>query len=294
MTSIKRRMIRLVERAGLRKALGALGTFAARRTTGQDVELFFDGIWIRRVGDRYYGDKPTFDYYASEFKTWNYIHDLWANDPVDCWFYDYRPRPGDIVVDIGAGFGNDAIVFSRAVGPAGKVVAIEAHPVSFRKLQKTCKWNELSNVIPVEAAIDERNGVVTITGENDNASNAVGGAVHESEYKYQVVARRFDDVAQEAGIEKIALLKMNIEGAERAALLGMPNMLQATDRVAIACHDFRAARGGSDFFQTKDFVRQTLSEAGFALKFREDDPRPYVADTIYGARRFRNGGSSGD
>ena len=267
--------------------LGAFGTIAARIATQQDVGLFFDEIWIRRVADRYYGDKSSFDYYAEEFKSWNYIHDLWANDPVDCWLHHYQPTPGDTIVDIGAGFGNDAIVFSRAVGPTGTVVAIEAHPASFRKLKKTCKWNQLSNVVAVEIAVSERNGVVAITGEDDNAANSIGGG-EEGAYRYEVAARRFDDIASELGLEEIALLKMNIEGAEREALLGMPNALQRTSRVAIACHDFRAQAGQSDFFRTKDFVRQLLTHAGFALQFREGDARPYVADTVYGVRIRRS------
>lgn len=285
MSSLKRKLIRLAERSGMRPALAVLGSWAARRITGQDVALFFDDIWIRRVGDRCFGDKSKFDYYMDEFKAWNDVHALWTNDPVDCWLYDYEPAHGDTVIDIGAGFGNDAVVFSRAVGPTGKVVAIEAHPVSFRKLLKTCKWSGLSNVVPIEVAVSEENGTAAITGDDDDVGNAIGGGPDLSAYTYEVTARRFDDLADEMRIGPIALLKMNIEGAERGALLGMSKTLQRTERVAIACHDFRAMRGESEFFRTREFVRRLLEQAGFRLKFRDGDPRPYVADTIYGARK---------
>lgn len=282
--TFQRRLIRAAERAGLRQLLATMGTRAARRATGADVELFFDEIWIRRVGDRYYGDKAAFDYYAGEFAGWNMQHDLWANIPVDCWFHGYSPRAGDVVIDVGAGFGNDAIAFSRAVGPTGRVIAVEAHPVSFRKLEKTCKWSKLANVVPLNVAVSDAEGVVRITGEDDDELNAIGGFSQTQAGGFDARARPFDDIAEELKLGPIALVKMNIEGAERAALSGMPKTLARTARVAIACHDFRTVLlGESEFFRTRDFVRATLEGAGFRVKAREDK-RPYVADTLYGVR----------
>jgi hypothetical protein len=43
----------------------------------------------------------------------------------------YESRPGDVVMDIGARKGEDAIAFSQAVGSTGRVYPIELIPLRF-------------------------------------------------------------------------------------------------------------------------------------------------------------------
>jgi hypothetical protein len=95
---------------------------------------------------------------------------------------------------------------------------------------------------------------------------------------------RFDDLAEEHGIERIDFLKMNIEGAERRALPGCEEALRRARFVCIAAHDFRADRGEGDAFRTLDFVKQFVSGAGFEIVMR-DDPRYYVPYHVHGVRR---------
>lgn len=291
MTSFRRQCIRLIERVGLRGPLGVAGGVVARKVTGTDVALFYDDIWIRRIGDAFFGDKATFDYYLAEFRQWNEIHHRWLNDPADFWLHAYTPRAGDVVVDIGAGFGNDALLFSRAVGPTGKVVAIEAHPDSFRRLEKTCKWSGLDNVVAINCAVAESEGEAGITGEADAVGNAIGGFSDMRAPIHKVRMHRFDDIAREIGLDRIDFLKVNIEGAERPAFLGMKESLKIVNNAVISCHDFRAIESGDEFFRTREFCRKHLEEAGFHVTGRESDPRAYVADTLYASRPAERRGS---
>jgi len=41
----------------------------------------------------------------------------YLRDARDYWFHVYRPREGDVIVDIGAGRGEDVYAFSLGVGP---------------------------------------------------------------------------------------------------------------------------------------------------------------------------------
>ena len=50
----------------------------------------------------------------------------------------YRPRPGDVVLDIGAGNGGETLYLASLVGPTGRVLAIEA-----ARLMETRKINAL-------------------------------------------------------------------------------------------------------------------------------------------------------
>ena len=47
-------------------------------------------------------------------------------------------RPGSTVIDAGAALGDHTAYYLDCVGPEGKVIAIEPHPVMFECLQRNC------------------------------------------------------------------------------------------------------------------------------------------------------------
>ncbi|HEY2460768.1 MAG TPA: FkbM family methyltransferase, partial [Candidatus Acidoferrum sp.] len=86
-------------------------------------------------------------------------------------------------------------------------------------------------------------------------------------------------------INQIDFLKMNIEGAERFALPGMESMIAHIRHICVACHDFRSNLGHGENFRTRAFVEEFLSNHGFTIVSRRDDPRDYVRDHVFGLRR---------
>ncbi len=193
--------------------------------------------------------------------------------------HEYKPRAGDIVFDVGAGIGAEALLFSRLVGSSGHVVSVEAHPRTFRRLEQLCEANALDNVTPLQLAVSDTDGRVTISDTNTYLQNTV---VADGENGFDVTSRRLDTIAAGLGITHIDLLKMNIEGAERLALHGMGDLLAATRHVCIGCHDFLADRGGPDALRTKDFVLRFLTDHGFAVTTRDDAAEPWTRDYVYG------------
>lgn len=49
--------------------------------------------------------------------------------------FDYAPKDGDVIIDIGAGVGTETLIYSMMTGKNGKVFAIEAHPATSRSLK---------------------------------------------------------------------------------------------------------------------------------------------------------------
>ena len=45
------------------------------------------------------------------------------------------------MVDIGAGCGEEALALSQAVGDSGRVIAVEADPATFKRLELLCRVN---------------------------------------------------------------------------------------------------------------------------------------------------------
>jgi SAM-dependent methyltransferase len=56
------------------------------------------------------------------------------------------PRPGETVVDIGAGSGMDSFLAARAVGPAGRVIAVDMTPAMVERGRENVTLTGLSQV----------------------------------------------------------------------------------------------------------------------------------------------------
>ena len=193
----------------------------------------------------------------------------------ELFLHDYTPQRGDVVVDVGAGNGAEAFLFSRLVGPTGRVVSIEAHPRMYARLVDLCAANRLDNVTALQVAVSDFEGDVVLSDDAHHLQNRLLASDAEG---ISVPARRLDTIAAELGIDRIDLLKMNIEGEEARALEGMGGLLAATSHVCISCHDFLG-------MPTKAAVVALLSEHGFDLLTRDDAPEPWTRDYVYGTRR---------
>lgn len=269
-----------LDRPGCRKILALFATRIARRRTSLDVSIFFDDLWIYRINSAFIPgtERITFRNTREWESALNFL-----GDSRDYWFHIYKPKPGDVIVDIGAGFGADTLLFSRSVGKNGRVIAIEAHPLEFLRLKKLCKWNLPYNATAYQYAIIDQRCTCYIEDGPQMAFNRVsytkGGAFRQ----IQVQGIQLDELCQEQGIDHIDFLKMNIEGAERFAINGAKNIIKKTQYVCIACHDFMSC--GSNDFRTKDIVIDFLQHNNFNVFLRDKDPRDYVRDHVHGIRK---------
>src|SRR5262249_2906946 len=64
--------------------------------------------------------------------------------------------PGLTVMDIGAHVGLHTLMFSRRVGPTGRVLAVEPSPANAYLLRSHITWNDCHNVEVIEAAVGDR------------------------------------------------------------------------------------------------------------------------------------------
>jgi FkbM family methyltransferase len=199
----------------------------------------------------------------------------------DLLFQEYTPRPGDTVIDVGAGAGGYVNDLSRCVGSTGRVYSIEAHPVTFESLSRLCKEQVLTNVTPVNVAVSDAEGIVRMSDEDHHILNSMT----TNDEGLQVQAVTLDQFISERGINRVDFLMMNIEGAEVRALRGMRHSAPRVANLMVSCHDFLAPRQGVSF-RTKDDVRGLLLEYGFSVTRRwRGDLRPYARDYVYARRQ---------
>jgi len=194
----------------------------------------------------------------------------------DYWFSVYEPKPADIVVDIGAGKGEETYAFSKRVGPGGRVISVEAHPQTFRCLVKLIEHNGLTNVVPVHAAICEKQHDVFINNPEWDQQGSIVAAASG----LRIPGLTLDALVKNLAVARIDFLKMNIEGAEALAIQGMSQSIQNTKAVCISCHDFLGDSCSNEQMRTKAKVAAFLEQNGFRIFSRDNDPRPYIRDQL--------------
>jgi len=282
--SLMRNIVNFLDRDGGRPILSKVTSFVAKRELGQQVEVFHDGrLWIHHVNSTFFPDDRKFCYYASSFKGWAELPAGYVKDAEDYWFRHYQPHEGDIVVDIGAGHGEDTYAFSKGVGNTGRVVAIEAHPLTYELLEAFCRLNHLENTSRLHLAVMDKAGEISMVESDDWRANAV--ATDGASGSITIAAKTLDQVCSEQlSIKHIDFLKMNIEGAERYALVGMEAIIKSTKALCIACHDFLADRGLGEHYRTKQFVEKFLVSHGFKTVSYPEDPRDFVRCHVYAFR----------
>lgn len=141
-------------------------------------------------------------------------------------------KPGDVFVDAGAYHGWYALVASKAVGERGRVVAFEPNPDAFAVLGRNIDLNGRRNIHALNVALSNVDGRVRLyKGPTDGLASSLG-QVAEHEGYVDVEARRLDGVLHELNIDRVACVKIDVEGFEAAALKGCLCLLR-TSRPAI-------------------------------------------------------------
>jgi FkbM family methyltransferase len=138
-------------------------------------------------------------------------------EPVD-WA---APQAGDVFLDIGAYIGWYTIRASEAVGPAGRVIALEPDATNRRQLENNISLNGLSNCFTVPKAAWEHNQKI---GWHSSAV-PVWHKADMGEHANLVQAITIDSLVNELDLKRVDWIKMDIEGAEIEALRGAEQTL---------------------------------------------------------------------
>jgi FkbM family methyltransferase len=149
-------------------------------------------------------------------------------EPLNTYRFKKLLRPGMVVVDVGANIGYFTLLAASLVGPSGRVFAVEPWPANFVVLDRCITRNSLAQVRAFEFGLAEEAGVARI-GQADQTvfNNRTASMVGPGQMPVEV--RTLDDCVAEWGVERIDLLKMDVDGYELKILRGAQRCLR--DRV---------------------------------------------------------------
>ena len=129
--------------------------------------------------------------------------------------------PGMVVVDGGANCGIYTMAAAKLVGPSGRILSFEPGAEAFAALTKNIELNRLSNVCARRAALSDRKGKTRLyhfqPGPN---SFSIGRPVNEAVESEEVATRTLDEIFREEKVDRVGLIKLDVEGAEELVLRG--------------------------------------------------------------------------
>jgi len=127
---------------------------------------------------------------------------------------------GGVFVDVGANVGTYAMVLARQVGASGKVIAIEPHPVTHARLAFNRAASGYAQIILLAAAAGPSDGELMIETDGDNlgASHIVSG--ESSGNAIRVPSLRLQRILDDAAVNRVETLKIDVEGFEDRVLTG--------------------------------------------------------------------------
>lgn len=192
------------------------------------------------------------------------------------YFKKYFPQENDVVIDFGFGLGHEYAWLNSKVGNI-KVIGVEIQPIIY---ELACNsFGKQENFIFDNRVLSNDIQQILIS----SSSNYTKVGAIDSGY-IPIYAVKPEKFLEGRKVQKINLLKMNIEGAEINILPLVLDSMQV-ERVIVSAHDFRADRGEGENYRTRDIVISILNERNFVCE--SIDSRGKLKDWIY-AEKINN------
>lgn len=184
------------------------------------VKLKPDFVITKKYNHKMFLDKID-SLYLSVNKDW---------DDFEITLLEKEVKEGDIVLDLGANIGFYTLILAKLVGKKGKVYAFEADSSNFEILKKNVKANGYENIIlENKAVLDKNEKIKFYIDEGNTAGNSVFKG-KKIKYK-EVEAVKLDNYFSKN--RKINFIKIDIEGSEYKAMVGMSKLLKENKNIGI-------------------------------------------------------------
>jgi FkbM family methyltransferase len=164
--------------------------------------------------------------YLFYFGTWEPALTAWMKS---------RLRLGDTFIDVGANIGYFSVTAGALVGPQGSVIAIEAHPSTYKVLLDNLALNGLSQARAVNLAAWHKEDTLEIFS---NAEFSGGTTTVVPNFAEQwnlrpsctVFAKPLSSIITLKEIRSARMLKIDVEGAEWSVIQGLVAILDQSQK----------------------------------------------------------------
>ena len=195
---------------------------------------------------------------------------------IDEYSYKYKPKKGDIVFDLGSYCGYSVYMFSKMVGPTGKVYASEPDPENYSCLLENIKLHKLKNVVPIKKGIWSKKTKLKFHKEGNLGSSLKKiGSRSALAKTLEVDVISLEDAFKSFKLKKLDFIKMDIEGAEVEAIQGSLDFIKQNKiNFAISCHGLNSSL-------TQTILKPIFEKIGYRTEIKKFKYQNFSSYLLY-------------
>lgn len=206
------------------------------------------------------------------------IYFFGSYDPeMTCLLKAHVPEDG-VCWDVGTERGWFSLLMGRLVGPQGRVDAFEAFPPSHKKLQANVALNRFTWIRAYNLAVSDSVGRMhfvppseevtrQICSPSDNGG--IGYLTQEPQHdSIEVPTTTLDQHAERNGLKRLDFIKMDIEGAEVAALRGAERTIRRFRPKLVVEYNRQAAQRAASSVEELDKLLESYNYDRFTYNGR--------------------------
>lgn len=174
-------------------------------------------------------------------------------------------------LDVGANVGTTLLDFLTTGQPVSRYVGFEPNPRCVGYMNDVIKRNDLGACTIAPVGLSDAHQLMKLhllpNRQMDSAGTLMASLrPNEAFETVWVPCFRFDDLREALGIKEIALIKVDVEGAELEALRGMSESI-ASAKPIILCEVLYADQHAAECLYTKrlDLLRDLIHSLGYAI-----------------------------
>ena len=187
-----------------------------------------------------------------------------------------RIRRGGTVLDIGGHIGLHSRLFSRLVGPTGRVVVFEANPENVEVLRRNLRGRRYRNVEIVWSAVSNGNGKALLHISPGHSNHSLLPGYTEAAKVVEVPTVSIDCYLMKSRLGPIDFVKSDTEGADPLVIQGMTETIATSPQLGLLVeYNPAAIRCGP--IQPEEFLADLVSRG---LDVRVVNPDGTLTDRI--------------
>ena len=184
-------------------------------------------------------------------------------------FFQSACRDGMTFLDVGANLGYYTALAARAVGPNGRVLAVEPDPDSFGYLEQTIAANAVGNVEAFPVAASDAPAILPLYSSTDNRGDNRLYASDGERPQVEVKARPLDALLRDNKIDTVDLIKIDVQGYEPKVIAGLRETITASPNLTLLTEFW--PQGIDEAGEDANEFLQTLRELGLTLHELQPD-----------------------
>src|SRR5262249_32553547 len=157
-------------------------------------------------------------------------------EPLTTALYGELLATGDTYVDVGAHVGFHTLVARGLVGARGRVIAIEPQPYNCERILNNWRANGFENIMLYVAAAGNRDCSVVLSDQSPTDKSRLSlclDPVNDQHQRFKVPMVRLSTVLEEQRVDRVRLLKIDVEGFEPEVIEGLGAWMDRVDNIVL-------------------------------------------------------------